>query len=100
MNIKYIKDLSPSNYKKYKNEIISMIEEIMRVENINLNQLTEFTRLSKGTLYDYFFKDIDRNITFSTLSKLNNFIKQYLKALEESSDEKYINIDEGDGSIN
>jgi len=111
----YIEDLSYSNYHEYEEDIKRSLEEIIRIEEIDLTELSVHLGLSRQTLYRHFRKN--NPISFKSVNKMNNFLRKYKEKLDEAikqddqdikivesklveSETGYISIEGNDGSIN
>ena len=103
----YIEDLSYDNFKEYEKDIKNSINEIIRIEEMDLTSLSAYVGVSRQTLYKYFRHN--SNISFRSLNKMNNFLKRYKEKLDEvkdiepqlvESDIGFISIESENGSIN
>lgn len=81
MKLYYIEDLGHDNYKKHVEVIKESIREIIRFEELTLYALAKFTGISRQSLYRHF--TFNKNISFASLVKMNNFLKRYKAKLEQ-----------------
>ena len=76
----YIENLGHDNYKEYVEEIRSSIKELIRFEELGLRQLSSLTGVSRQSLYRHFREN--SGISFESLNKFNNFLRDYKLRLE------------------
>ena len=94
----YIEGLSYENFREHSSDIKSSIEEIIRIEELSLTDLSKYLGISRQTLYKYFRHN--HRISFRSLNKMNNFLKNYRLKIKELTGSDFISIEDDNGSVN
>ena len=78
--LEYVDNLAINNYKDYQEGIIRDTSKIMSRANLSISTLSKFSKISRPTMIKL-LNDPHCNLSFNTVSKLNNFIRKIAESV-------------------